>query len=316
MKTALIIGASGQTGAYLARLLLETGYSVTGTSRNWAESQTWRLNRLGVLDDVKKISLSLHDSLALEEALDSEAPEEIYYLAGPSSVAASFREPTTSMSEIFDPVVSLLEILKRRSSTAHFVNAASTDCFGNHGTSLLDERSPMKPVSPYGIAKTATYLTTQNYREAFGVDSRNAILTNHESPLRGPDFVTQKIISGLRAISDGLQSTLALGNTTIARDWLWADDVAQALHSIGSSIKSSDYVVASGTTSTLDAFTEIACAEFGLEAREVITHEPGLSRPLEIQSVRLNPAKVQQDHGWKPSVSFQEIVERLISREV
>ena len=193
MKTALIIGASGQTGAYLSRLLLASGYSVTGTSRNWAESQTWRLNRLGVLEDVNRLSLSLHDSLALEEALDSEAPEEIYYLAGPSSVAASFREPTTSMSEIFDPVVSLLEILKRRSSTAHFVNAASTDCFGNHGTSLLDERSPMKPVSPYGIAKTATYLTTQNYREAFGVDSRNAILTNHESPLRGPDFVTQKL---------------------------------------------------------------------------------------------------------------------------
>ena len=315
MKTALIIGASGQTGAYLTRLLLEKGYSVTGTSRNWAESQTWRLNRLGVLEDIKQVSLSLHDSLGLEEALNYEEPEEIYYLAGPSSVAASFREPTTSMSEIFDPVVSLLEVLKRRSSTAHFVNAASTDCFGNHGSSLLDEQSPMRPVSPYGIAKTATYLTTQNYREAFGVHSRNAILTNHESPLRGPDFVTQKIISGLRAISEGRQSTLALGNTAIARDWLWADDVARALHAIGSGQKSSDYVVASGTTSTLDAFTAIACEQFGLEPAEVITHEPGLNRPLEIQSVRLNPAKVQQEHGWKPTVSFQEIVERLISRE-
>ena len=316
MKTALIIGASGQTGAYLSRLLLASGYSVTGTSRNWAESQTWRLNRLGVLEDVKQISLSLHDLLALEAALDSEAPEEIYYLAGPSSVAASFREPTTSMSEIFDPVVSLLEILKRRSSATHFVNAASTDCFGNHGNSLLDEQSPMKPVSPYGIAKTATYLTTQNYREAFGVNSRNAILTNHESPLRGPDFVTQKIISGLRAIHEGRQLTLSLGNTAIARDWLWADDVAQALHAIGSSSDSSDYVVASGTTSTLDAFTAIACDQFGLEAGEVITHEPGLNRPLEIESVRLNPAKVQQQHGWKPTVSFREIVERLVADEI
>ncbi|MDA8580184.1 GDP-mannose 4,6-dehydratase, partial [Pontimonas sp.] len=248
MKTAFIIGASGQTGAYLSRLLLAAEYRVIGTSRNWAESQTWRLARLGVLDDVTRLSLSLHDSLALEEALDSAAPDEIYYLAGPSSVAASFREPTIAMSEIFDPVVSLLEILKRRSSTAHFVNAASTDCFGNHGKTVLDEQSSMKPVSPYGIAKTATYLTTQNYREAFGLNASNAILTNHESPLRGPDFVTQKIISGLRAIRDGRESNLALGNTTIARDWLWADDVAHALHAIGSAQGSSDYVVASGTT--------------------------------------------------------------------
>lgn len=316
MKTALIVGASGQTGAYLSRLLLSSGYDVIGTSRNWSESQTWRLSRLGVLEEVKRVSLSLHDSLALEETLDSSAPDEIYYLAGPSSVAASFREPTTSMSEIFDPVVSLLEILKRRTSEARFVNAASTDCFGNHGEDLLDEESPMKPVSPYGIAKTATYLTTQNYREAFGVKARNAILTNHESPLRGPDFVTQKIISSLRAIRDGSQSTLALGNTAIARDWLWADDVANALHRIGSADVSSDYLVASGTTSTLENFIAIACQELGLDPAQVITHEPGLHRPLEIQSVRLNPAKIQQEHTWKPTASFVDVVGRLVADTV
>ena len=312
MKTALILGASGQTGAYLSRLLIGEGYRVVGTSRNWSESQTWRLKRLDVLNDLSPVSLSLHDSLAIEETLEASQPDEIYYLAGPSSVAASFREPAVSMSEIFHPVVTILELLKRRNSTAHFVNAASTDCFGNQSGTVLDETSDMRPVSPYGIAKTATYWTTQNYREAFGVSARNAILTNHESPLRGHNFVTQKIISGLRAIRNNEQSTLALGNTAVARDWLWADDVAQTLHLLGSASDASDYVVASGATSTLKSFAEMACAEFGLDPTQVLSHEPSLNRPLEIESVHLSPAKITDEFGWEPSTDIAGIVRRLV----
>jgi len=316
MKTALIFGASGQTGAYLSRILLASGYAVVGTSRNWSESQTWRLKRLGVLDDISRVSLSLHDSTSIGSLVDEVAPQEMYYLAGPSSVAASFREPTISMSEIFDPVVSILEVLKNRDSSARFVNAASTDCFGNHSGVVLSEESAMKPLSPYGIAKTATFWATQNYREAFGLSAGSAILTNHESPLRGPDFVTQKIISGLRAIAEGKETTLSLGNTEIGRDWLWAEDVARALHLIGSAPHSSDYVVGSGTTSTLDDFTRLACKEFGLDPAAVITHAPGLVRPREIATVELDPSKIEGDLGWKSQVGFAEIVTRLVKQEV
>ena len=315
MKTALILGVTGQTGAYLSRQLLSSGYHVVGSSRDWSESNSWRLKQLGVLDGVEGVSLSLHDHTSLSHLLDSVAPEEIYYLAGPSSVAASFREPTVSMSEIFDPVVNILELLKQRASKAIFVNAASTDCFGDQGGTILNETSRMQPISPYGISKTATFWATQNYREAFGVSASNAILTNHESPLRGPAFVTQKIISGLRDISLGNKKTIALGNTSIGRDWLWADDVADALSFIGSASESNDFVVASGTTSTLNDFTQLACAEFGLDPGIVLTHDPSLVRPREIQSVHLDPSRIKDDLGWQPQVSFPELVSRLVRDE-
>jgi len=237
-------------------------------------------------------------------------------LAGPSSVAASFREPTVSMSDIFDPVVNILELLKQRSSKATFVNAASTDCFGDQSGTVLNETSRMQPISPYGISKTATFWATQNYRKAFDIRARNAILTNHESPLRGPAFVTQKIISGLRDITLGKKKSIALGNTTIGRDWLWADDVARALALIGSSPQSDDFVVASGTTSTLDEFTTLACTEFELDPKVVLTHDPAFTRPREIQSVDLDPSRIKNDLGWQPQVSFPELVSGLVRHEL
>ena len=315
MKTALILGITGQTGAYLSGQLLANGCRVVGSSRDWSESNSWRLRKRGVLESIDRVSLSLHDHTSLARLLDSVAPDEIYYLAGPSSVAASFREPIMSMSEIFDPVANLLELLKQRSSKATFVNAASTDCFGDQSGTVLNETSRMQPISPYGISKTATFWATQNYREAFGVKARNAILTNHESPLRGPAFVTQKIISGLRDITLGEKKSIALGNTTIGRDWLWAEDVANALSLIGSASESNDFLVASGATSTLDEFTTLACAEFELDPKVVLTHDSALNRPREIQSVHLDPSRIRADLGWKPQVSFPDLVSRLVREE-
>jgi GDPmannose 4,6-dehydratase len=311
MKTALIFGITGQTGAYLSRELLHAGYRVVGTSRNWSESPTWRLERLGLLSDVVGFSVSLDDYTELARALDSTGPDEIYYLAGPSSVAGSFGAPTAAMTDIFQPVIAILDLLKRRESTSTFVNAASTDCFGNQPSQLLSEDSPMRPVSPYAIAKTATFSTTQNYREAFNLRASSAILTNHESPLRGPDFVTQKIISGLRDVKKGKRGKIYLGNTAIGRDWLWASDVARGLRVMGSAPQSRDYVVASGRTSTLDDFARLACGQFDLDPNDVISHESSLMRPLEIERTSLNPSKIQQELNWAPEVSFENLVSRL-----
>ena len=316
MKTALICGVTGQTGAYLAHSLLEKGYRVVGTSRNHSESNLWRLKRLAIENKIEKISLSLLDTEAIRRTLDWCQPDEVYYLAGPSSVAASFREPLVSMDQIFQPVVCFLEVLKDTKSSAAFFNAASTDCFGNQPGVVLDEKSPMRPLSPYSVAKTSAFWTVKNYRESFGVRASNGILTNHESPLRGPDFVTQKIIRGLRDIAAGSQQTLKLGATSIERDWLWAGDVATAISAINSSNKPGDYLVASGRSSTLHEFVTLACATLGLRIKDVISHDKSLYRPSEIERISLNPQRVETELGWKAQYDLGAIVEALLVDDV
>jgi GDPmannose 4,6-dehydratase len=316
MTTALICGVSGQTGAYLAHLLLDKGYRVVGTSRDHSEANLWRLKRIGIDSDIENVSLSLHDTVAIRKILAKYQPDEIYYLAGPSSVAASFREPMVSMDQIFQPVVSFLEVLKDTDSSAHFFNAASTDCFGNQPGVVLDEASALQPLSPYAVAKTAAFWTVKNYRDSFGVRASNGILTNHESPLRGPDFVTQKIITGLLDIAAGRKQTLSLGSTTIARDWLWAGDVATAISAIGNATRAGDYVVASGHSSTLHEFVSLACEKLELKLEDVITQDESLFRPSDIESISLNPQKVAKELGWTAHYDLGSIIEALLSGDV
>lgn len=316
MTTALICGVSGQTGAYLAHALLQKGYRVVGTSRDQSEANLWRLKRLTIDNDIEMISLSLHDTVAIRKTLSAHQPEEIYYLAGPSSVAASFREPIVSMDQISQPVVSFLEVLKDTESSAHFFNAASTDCFGNQPGVVLDENSALQPLSPYAVAKSAAFWSVKNYRDSFGVRASNGILTNHESPLRGPDFVTQKIISGLLDIAEGKKRTLALGSTSIARDWLWAGDVANAISSIASASQPGDYIVASGHSSTLHEFVSLASDKLGLNLEKIITHDQALFRPSDIESIVLNPHRAEEKLGWKARYGLDSIVDALLSGDV
>ena len=316
MTTALICGVSGQTGAYLAHTLLQKGHRVVGTSRDHSEVNLWRLKRLGIDGDTEYVSLSLHDTVAIQKILAQYQPDEIYYLAGPSSVAASFREPLVSMDQIFQPVVSFLEVLKDTESSAHFFNAASTDCFGNQPGVVLDETSALQPLSPYAVAKSAALWSVKNYRDSFGVRASNGILTNHESPLRGPDFVTQKIITGLLDIAEGKKRTLSLGSTSIARDWLWAGDVANAVSAITSASQPGDYVVASGHSSTLREFVSLACDKLALNLEEVTTQDQSLFRPSDIESILLNPQRAEKELGWKAHYDLDSIVDALLSGNV
>ena len=316
MTTALICGVTGQTGTYLAQHLLDKGYRVVGTSRDYSEATLWRLTRLGLADKIERVSLSLHDTVAIRKILTTHIPDEIYYLAGPSSVAASFREPMVSMDQIFQPVVSFLEVLKDTQSSAHFFNAASTDCFGNQPGVVLDETSALQPLSPYAVAKSAAFWMVKNYRESFGVRASNGILTNHESPLRGPDFVTQKIITGLLDIVAGKRKTLSLGSTAISRDWLWAGDVAEAASAITGASHPGDYIVASGKSSTLDEFVKTACNKLKLNPEEVITHDESLFRPSDIESISLNPTKAAQELGWNARYDLDSIVGALLADDV
>lgn len=316
MTTALICGITGQTGSYLAKTLLDKGCRVIGTSRDHGEANLWRLKRLKIDRDVKLISLSLHDTVAIRKTLVTEEPDQVFYLSGPSSVAGSFREPMVSMDQIFQPVVSFLEILKDTGAPAHFFNAASTDCFGNQPGVTLSETSAMRPLSPYAVAKSAAFWTVKNYRDSFGLIASNGILTNHESPLRGPEFVTQKIITGLIDISVGKRQKLPLGSTSIARDWLWAGDVATAISAIGSADKPGDYVVASGKSFTLHEFLSIACDKLGLILEDVISEDATLFRPSDIETISLNPAKAREELGWQAQYDLDSIVEALLSGDV
>jgi len=311
-KTALVTGISGQTGAYLARRLLQRGYQVIGTTRDVKGTDTWRLKRLQIDTEITLTSLDATSENQIHEALERYSPVEIYHLNGPSSVSQSFVDPTSYVPGILNQATGFLEALKKSQSNARFVNSASTDCFGNQPTVVLDEESPFAPISPYGIAKASTFWITKNYREAFGVNACSAILTNHESPLRGEEFVTHKIVKGVREIAEGKSSSLTLGNTKVGRDWLWADDVAHALELIGSSELAEEFVVASGKTSTLMDFVSLACAEAGLAVDEVVSIDPQLFRPADIEHIRLNPQKIMDTLGWKPRLSVEEIVHHLV----
>jgi len=312
-STALILGITGQTGAYLAKRLHAAGYQIVGTSRNSSEDVAWRLQALGIRDSIDVAIVDPMDPHSIFQTIQGCQPDEIYSLLGPSSVAGSFHNPADFFQEITEPIARMLEYLKNEDYRGSFFNACSTDCFGEQPSELLTEDSAMRPVSPYGIAKAATFHLTRTYREGFGLRASSGILTNHDSPLRGEGFVTQKVISTLQGIAQGSGSTLTLGNTAVRRDWVWAEEVAAAVHLIGSAKDPDDYVVASGDTRSVSDFVAIACAVLGLEMEAVVETNASLHRPLDISSVHLNPAKIRETLGWSATKNLEEIVAALIN---
>lgn len=309
---ALIIGGSGQTGAYLAHTLLGKGHSVTVTSRDPATTDWWRYEALGLDGQVDTATLDPANLKSVSNFLDNQTPDSIYYLAGPSSVAQSFENPAEVFRDITAPIITVLEVLKASGYQGTFFNATSTDCFGNQPEHTIDESTPMRPVSPYGVAKAATFSITRNYRDTFGLAASNGILTNHESPLRGPQFVTQKIVSTLKRIKAGEETGLHLGNTAIERDWVWAGEVASAISLIGSGDQPGDYLVASGKTRSLDDFVTLACDALGVDRAATVASDATLHRPMDIASLSFNPQRIRETFGWSAQMHLEEIVAHLI----
>jgi len=274
------------------------------------------LDRLSISESVPLEHFPLQNRASITDLLTSVTPDEIYYLAGPSSVADSFRDPAGSMEKIYQPVVDFLEVLRANHSDIKFFNAASTDCFGNQANTTLREESQHRPVSPYGIAKSAAFWAAKSYREAFGVQAASGILTNHESPLRDPGFFSRRVITGLRKVSQGLQRTITLGNLNGGRDWVWAGDAVKAIHLIGSATTRDDYLVGSGRTATLRAFVVTACDVLGLDMDEVVEYDEGLARPLDVETVALDPTKISSALGWKATLDFEQIIDRLLGENL
>jgi GDPmannose 4,6-dehydratase len=312
MKRALIIGISGQDGAYLSRLLLEKGYEVHGSSREHETAALPNLRRLGVRDRIRLHAVMPSDFSSVMSLLQRQPVDEIYNLSGQSSVAASFRHPLETFDSITVATMNLLECLRLLGRPVRFYNAGSSEVFGNT-TAPADESTPFNPRSPYGIAKVAAHHAVANYREAYGLFASTGILFNHESPLRPAHFVTQKIVSTAVRIANGSRERLALGNIDITRDWGWAPEYVEAMWRILQHGEPDDFVVATGQSHSLREFVARTFAAVGLQAGDHVDADPGLARPTDITASAANPAKARAVLGWRASSDLDAIIQSLVA---
>lgn len=315
MKTALICGISGQDGAYLAELLLNKGYAVCGTSRDAQMSSFGNLKRLGIYDRVKLQSMSLTDFRSVLQVLTQVKPDEVYNLAGQSSVGLSFEQPVETLDSIARGTLNLLEAIRFTGAPIKFYNAGSSESFGDTHGDPADENTPFRPRSPYAVAKSAAFWEVANYREAYGLFACSGILFNHESPLRPSRFVTQKIVRGACAIAAGTEDKLYLGDISVRRDWGWAPEYVEAMYLMLQQQEAEDYAIATGETSSLQDFVKTAFECVGLNWEDCVETDKSLYRPTDIAVGRANPAKAKQKLGWEAKFKMPDVVRMMVEAQ-
>jgi len=316
MKTALICGISGQDGAYLAQLLLKKGYTVWGTSRDAQISHFRNLEYLGIKDKTNLSSMVLTDFRSVLQVISKVSPDEIYNLAGQSSVGLSFEVPVETLESISVGTLNLLEVIRFLDRPIKFYNAGSSECFGDTGNTPADENTSFRPRSPYAVAKSAAFWQVANYREAYGLYACSGILFNHESPLRPNRFVTQKIIASVCHIAQGSQETLKLGNMKIYRDWGWAPEYVEAMYLMLQQDQPDDYVIATGKSYSLEDFVNFAFEYFHLDWQKYVQTDSSLFRPTGLAFGRANPQKAWDKLGWKAKHSTPDVVKLMISAKI
>jgi len=310
-KTALICGIGGQDGSYLAKFLLEKNYQVIGTSRNPRAALTGNLAKLDIAQHIHCIPMESADSHSVTSAINLSKPDEVYYLAGESSVARSFTDPIGTFQNVTLGIIYLLEAVKQFEKPVRIFNAGSSDCFGDTSGLVADESTPFKPVSPYAIAKSSAYWLTSQYRQSYGIYACTGILFNHESPLRPAHFVTQKIVQAAKEIAAGRQSQLTLGRLDIARDWGWAPEYVEAMWLMLQQDFPQDFVIATGTTMTLMDFVEAAFKQVNLDWHSHVIQDPEFMRPTDILVSSANINRIAQSLGWRPSTVGTGVVEKM-----
>lgn len=307
-KTALITGISGQDGAYLAKLLLNKGYAIHGTARDAQMANFANLHRLGIFDKITYHSMALNDFRSVLQVLAKVKPDEIYNLAGQSSVGLSFDQPVETLESISVGTLNLLEAIRFMDFSVKLYSAGSSESFGNTDGMAADEETPFRPRSPYAVAKATAFWEIANYREAYNLYACTGILFNHESPLRPERFVTQKIIRSAIRIANGSKEKLHLGNISIARDWGWAPEYVEAMWRILQQEKPEDFVIATGETNTLEEFVAAAFNYVGLDWRKHVISDSTLLRPSEIMISRGNPAKAKKKLNWVARNKMRDII--------
>ncbi len=315
MTTALITGITGQDGAYLARALLSKGYTVFGTSRDAQLSRLSNLHSLGIHNRVQLVSVSLHDFRSVFQALIKTQPDEVYNLAGQSSVGLSFDQPVETLESIATGTLNILEAIRFTGRTIKLYNAGSSECFGDTGDYPANEDTPFRPRSPYAVAKSAAFWEVANYREAYDLFACTGILFNHESPLRPERFVTRKIVAAAARIAAGSKERLRLGNIDIARDWGWAPEYVEAMWRMLQQDTPSDYVIATGETRKLSDFIEVAFAQVGLNWKEWVDIDPEFFRPTDLKVGRADPSKALRELGWHATIHLDDVVKRMVAVE-
>jgi GDPmannose 4,6-dehydratase len=311
-RHALIVGVSGQDGAYLARLLLEKGYRVTGTSRDVQMARFESLARLGLRERVALESMSPTDFRSVAEVLAKSRPDEIYNLSGQSSVELSFRQPVDALNSIVNATVTLLEVVRFLKLPARIYNAGSSECFGAAPGGVADEDTPFHPRSPYAAAKSAAHFMVSNYREGYGMYACTGILFNHESPLRPERFVTQKVALAAARIARGGGDRLVLGNMAVKRDWGWAPEYVDAMWRMLQQPEPADYVIATGRLSSLEEFVAAAFGAAGLDWREHVTTDPALRRPTDLAGYAGNAARAMSALAWEPRTLMPEVARAMV----
>jgi len=331
-KSALVTGISGQDGAYLAKLLLQKGYKVIGGERRNASSTLWRLNELGISNDIEIVDFELSEFTNIFRVIDKFQPNEIYNLASQSFVAASFELPTMTSDVTGLGVVRVLESIRQINRDIKFYQASSSEMFGKVSETPQNENTKFSPRSPYGVAKLYGHWITINYRESYNLFACSGILFNHESPLRGYQFVTRKITIALSRIKLGLQNVLELGNIESKRDWGFAGDYVKGMYMMLNYTKPDDYVLSTNETHSVREFIEVACKnlsidlewkgkgvdEIGIDkssGKVIITINPKFYRPAEVDLLLGDSNKARNILGWKNNTSFQELVSMMVKSD-
>jgi GDPmannose 4,6-dehydratase len=317
-KRALITGITGQDGAYLSKLLLGKGYEVYGVVRRSSHGgvANHRLVWLGIGDDVRLIEGDLLDLSNLSRIVKDVQPDEVYNLAAQSFVATSWSQPLLTAQVTGIGVVNVLEAIRVAAPHARFYQASSSEMFGKIREPVQRESTPFYPRSPYGVAKLFGHWTTVNYRESFGIHASSGILFNHESPLRGIEFVSRKITDGVARIALGLARELRLGNIDAKRDWGHAQDYVRAMWLMLQQDRPDDYVIATGRTTTVRDMCRIAFDHVGLKADDHVVIDKALFRPAEVDVLLGDPTKARETLGWTAKVSLEEMIREMIDADL
>ena len=313
-KKALITGITGQDGSYLSEFLLEKDYEVYGMVRRASVERFDRIEH--IQDKINLIQGDLTDQSSLDEAVKSIQPDEVYNLAAQSFVPTSWNQPTLTGEVTGMGATRILEAVRKIRPEARFYQASSSEMFGKVREVPQTELTPFHPRSPYGVAKVYGHFITVNYRESYDLFACSGILFNHESPRRGLEFVTRKITYNVAKIKLGLANELRLGNLDAKRDWGFAGDYVEAMWMMLQQDQPDDFVVATGETHTVREFVELAFESAGLDWKKYVVIDPKFLRPAEVELLVGDPAKAEANLGWKPKVSFPELVKMMVDSDI
>lgn len=315
-KSALITGVTGQDGAYLSKLLLEKGYEVYGLLARRSSDTLWRLRELQIENEVRFIDGDLTDLSSLLRAMETSAAGEVYNLGAQSFVGTSWQQPLLTAQVDGVGALNVLEAVRIVNPKAHFYQASTSEMFGLIQADMQDETTPFYPRSPYGVAKLMAHWATVNYRESFGLHASSGILFNHESPLRGIEFVTRKVAHAVASIKLGLATELRLGNIDAKRDWGFAGDYVEAMWLMTQQEAADDYVVATGQTTTVRRMCEIAFGHVGLSMDDHLVIDPKFFRPAEVDVLLGNPGKATARLGWSPKTSLEQLITMMVDADL